>query len=232
MVNKYTNLDKAKRDKLVADYIPAVRNVAYKLKERLPDNIEYEELFSIGIEELVKKSKTYDPAQNDNFWGFCNKRVSGAMLDYLRSLDIISRANRKIIKYIAEEIHKYYNIHQKEPSDEYLAKKLDVEPEKIKNARAAQEIYSVMPLDEQLAVFEDTARSTEDKAILDNTIEYITKIIDTLEKRERLVIQLYYFEELNLREISQTLNITQSRISQIHKGVLLKIRKSISDNNG
>ena len=232
MENAYEILDKKARDKLVADYIPAVRNAAYRLKERLPDNIEYEELFSIGIEELVKKSKSYDPSQNNNFWGFCNKRVNGAMLDYLRSLDIISRANRKIVKYIAEEIHKYYNIHQKEPSDEYLAKKLDVEPIKIKNARTANDIYSVMPLDEQIAVFEDTASSVEDKAILDNMIEHITKIIEDFNEREKLIIQLYYFEELNLKEISQTLNITQSRISQIHKGVLVKIRKTLSDKNG
>jgi len=228
LVKKYNNLDKEKRDKLVADYLPAVKKMAYKLKERLPDSIEYEELFSIGVEEMVKKAKSYDSAQNDNFWGFCKKRVNGAMLDYLRGLDIISRANRKIIKSIAEEVHKYYNIHQEEPNDEYLAKKLEVAVDKIKTARTAAEIYSVMPLDEQLVIFESHSNTVEDAIIQDNMVECITNIIDTLSDRERLIMQLYYFEELNLKEISQTLKITQSRISQIHKSVLIKVRKSLN----
>jgi RNA polymerase sigma factor for flagellar operon FliA len=221
--------DKKTRNDLVIKYIPAVKKMAYKLNERLPSNIEFEELYSIGIEELVKKSMHYDPALNDNFWGYTKKRIYGAMLDFLRGLDTISRSNRRLVKAIDRETNKYYNENEESPTNAYLAEVLEESEEKIREAKVASEIYSTMPINEQIHIFEGNVLDDIEHDIL---IEKIAAIIDNFKERERQIIQLYYFEELNLKEISQTLDITQSRISQIHKSIVVKIRQVLGSNDG
>lgn len=102
--------------------MPALKAMAYRLRSRLPSSVEVNDLISIGTEAMVKLSHSYDKTQNDNFWGYVKQRVYGSMLDYLRSLDTISRNSRKLVKDIDHLIDEYYNKHQCEPSDEYLAK--------------------------------------------------------------------------------------------------------------
>ncbi len=112
-----------------------MRAMAFRLKERLPSSIDFNDLVSIGTEELIKLARRYESALNDSFWGYAKMRVNGAMLDYLRSLDVISRSSRKLIKSIDIEITKYLNEHGKEPSDAYLAEALGENIEKIREAK-------------------------------------------------------------------------------------------------
>ena len=153
------------------------------------------------------------------------KRVYGAMLDYLRSLDVLSRASRKLVKAINYAIEEYRAVYDEEPTDEQLAITLDEPLEKVHDARIASTIYTVMPLHEQLQVGDEgAALASVEKEQL---IEVIKKILSEYKEREQIIIQLYYFEELTLKEISEILHITESRISQIHKSVIQKIKESI-----
>lgn len=223
--NPYAKIIKKEQDDLVIAYMPALRAMAFRLKERLPSSIDVNDLISIGTEEMIKLSRRYDKEQNDNFWGFARKRVNGAMLDYLRSLDVMSRNNRKIIKEIETLIDEYYQEHECEPDDKYLAEALDLEIEKIKDVRAAHAISYVLPLDEQINCFnEDTTLEKIEKEAL---LEKVNESLAELKERDQLIIQLYYYEELNLKEISEVLNISESRISQIHKKLLKKIRERL-----
>jgi RNA polymerase sigma factor for flagellar operon FliA len=174
-MNPYEKSIRAYQDSLAVEYLPAVKNLAYRMKSRLPLSVDFDDLVAVATEELIKVSRRYDPKQNDNFWGYARRRVEGAMLDYLRSLDIVSRGNRKIIKDIEKEID---NINKK------------IEEEEL--------------------------------------IEIIKKELYKMDKREQMVIQLYYFEELSLREISEILDISESKISQIHKSVVRKIRENLN----
>jgi len=223
-MNPYEQTIKHHQDELALQYLPAVKSMAYKLKTRLPASVEIDDLISIATEELIKVARRYDSKLNDSFWGYVKQRVYGSMLDYLRNIDIVSRGDRKIIKDIEKEIINYYNEYQEEPDNEYLAKKLDLPLKKIKKARLAGEIYNVMPIEEQLNVFDDIEKKVEEEELID----IIKKELKNMPKREQLVIQLYYFEELSLREISEVLDITESRISQIHKDVIRKIREKLN----
>ena len=223
-MNPYEKNLKDYQDNLAVSYMPAVKSMASKLKERLPSSVEFSDLVSIGLEELVKLAKRYDPKINDNFWGYARTRVYGAMLDFLRSLDIVSRGNRKLIKDIEKVEEEYLAKHNSPPSYEYLAEVLGVDVEKIKKAKAASEIYSVMPIEEQLNYFDNVNKKIEEEEL----IEHIKKILTTLTEKEQLVIQLYYFEELSLKEIAEILGLTESRVSQIHKSVIKKLRKSLN----
>ncbi len=214
-----------KEDELAIEYLPAVRAMAYRLKERLPSSIDFSDLCAIGTEELIKLARRYDETLNDSFWGYAKKRVYGAMLDYLRSLDILSRASRKLVKAIDYEVQEYMLIHNEEPTDEELAKKLNESVEKIHDARIASSIYTVMPLHDQLQVGDEGAALAEIER--EELVAVIKKVLSKYKEREQMIIQLYYFEELTLKEISNILDITESRISQIHKSVIQKIRESI-----
>jgi RNA polymerase sigma factor for flagellar operon FliA len=225
MVNAYEQEIKHKTDELAIQYLPAVKAMAFRLKERLPSSIDYLDLSAIGTEELIKLARRYDESINDSFWGYAKKRVYGAMLDYLRSLDVVSRASRKLIKQIDAAIDAYMATHDTEPTDEELAEIIGEDIEKIHDARIASSIYTVMPIDDHLQIGDEGA--TLKKIEQDELVDVIKNVLKTFKEREQLIIQLYYFEELTLKEISEILGITESRISQIHKAVIKKIKESI-----
>jgi len=201
MYNPYEASLKDYQNSLAVDYMPAVKAMAAKLKERLPSSVDFNDLVSIGYEELVKLSRRYDPKKNNNFWGYAKKRIYGAMLDFLRSLDNLSRGDRKIVKEIDKIIEDYTAKYDKEPSNEYLSEVLGIDVEKVKKARLSNEIYSVMPIEDQLNYFEDVSKQIEREEL----IEAIRDVLSTLSETEQLVIQLYYFEELSLKEIAEIL---------------------------
>jgi RNA polymerase sigma factor for flagellar operon FliA len=225
MIEAYTQDLKHKEDELALQYLPAVKAMSFRLKERLPSSVDYMDLSAIGTEELIKLARRYDEKLNDNFWGYAKKRVYGAMLDYLRSLDILSRASRKLVKAIDYAIEEYRVTNESEPTDEELADILDEDINKIHDARIASSIYTVMPLHDQLQVGDEGAALA--KIEKEELIEVIKKVLSEFSEREQLIIQFYYFEELTLKEISELLSITESRISQIHKAVIHKIKESL-----
>jgi len=222
--NPYAENLKTYQEHLAVDYMPAVKAMAARLKERLPSSVDFNDLVSIGFEELVKLSKRYDPSINDNFWGYAQKRIYGAMLDFLRSLDTVSRGDRKLIKEIDKVIEKYNSKFNSEPSDEEIAQILGVDVEKVKKARAADDIYTVMPIEEQMKYYDDVSVKIEEEEL----IETIMDLLKEFGEKEQLIIQLYYFEELSLKEISEILGVTESRVSQIHKKVIKKLRERLN----
>ena len=149
MTGGYDDQIRRYQDEPAIRYLPAVKAMAYRLKERLPRFVEFDDLVGIGAEELVKLARRYDKNRNDSFWGYGKTRVYGAMLDYLRSLDIVSRANRKLIKMIDEIISQYMDEHGVEPENAYIAEILHEDEQKIKEARRVAAIYNVLPLDDQ-----------------------------------------------------------------------------------
>ncbi|MBT0611254.1 RNA polymerase sigma factor FliA [Campylobacter hyointestinalis] len=224
-LDAYKNAIKKEQDDLVVAYMPALKAMAFKLKARLPSSIDVSDLISVGAAAMVKLSRTYDKEQNDNFWGYVKQRVYGSMLDYLRSLDFISRGNRKLIKEIDNAIDEYFNKFECEPGDDYLANLLGIEESKIREARNLSDVSAVLPIDEQFELLSDT--NVESKIEKDELIEKITEVLEDFDEREQTIIQLYYYEELNLKEMSEILGITESRISQIHKRLIIKIRERL-----
>lgn len=225
MSNGYSQELKHREDQLAIQYLPAVKAMSFRLKERLPSSIDYMDLCAIGTEELVKLARRYDEAQNDSFWGYAKTRVYGAMLDYLRSLDTVSRSSRKLIKEIDYAIERYMADHDDEPSNAELAEILGIEQEKIHEARIASDIYTVMPLDDQLGTPEEGGPL--ERLEYEELLDAIKDVLMSFDEREQIIIQLYYFEELTLKEISEIVNITESRISQIHKSVIRRIKDAV-----
>lgn len=222
--NVYCQELKHIEDQLALQYLPAVKAMSFRLKERLPSSIDYLDLCAIGTEELVKLSRRYDETQNDSFWGYAKTRVYGAMLDYLRSLDLVSRSSRRLIKEIDKAIEVFLAEHDTEPTNIELSVILNIEVEKIHDARIASDIYTVLPLDDQLG---NELDGTLDRMEHEELVDAIKDVLMGFDEREQMIIQLYYFEELTLKEISEIVNITESRISQIHKSVIRRIKEAV-----
>jgi len=221
----YTQELKHREDQLALQYLPAVKAMSFRLKERLPSSIDYLDLCAIGTEELVKLARRYDEAQNDSFWGYAKTRVYGAMLDYLRSLDVVSRASRRLIKEIDSAIERHLVEFNTEPTNGELALLLGIDEEKIHDARIASDIYTILPLDDQLG--NELEGGMLERMEHEELVDVIREVLMGFEEREQMIIQLYYFEELTLKEISALLNITESRISQIHKSVIRRIKETV-----
>ena len=99
-LSAYAQTIKKEQDDIVLSYMPALRTMAFRLKERLPGSIDVSDLIGVGVEEMIKLSRKYDKDRNDSFWGYAKKRVYGSMLDFLRDLDVISRTDRTLVKAI------------------------------------------------------------------------------------------------------------------------------------
>lgn len=226
-LNSYGENLKFTQDDLAVKFLPAVKALAFKLKERLPSSVEVADLISIGTEELVKLARKYDENQNDSFWGYARKRVYGAMLDYLRSLDTVSRSDRKLIKDVDKIVSRQFGDSGEEPSDEEISKELGIEIGKVREARSSIGVFNVLPLGDQMQIYKDsdTLEGLEGEELM----KRVKSVLELFSEREQTVIQLYYFEELKLEEISEILGITTSRISQIHRHVLTRIREALEE---
>ena len=223
--NPYAQTIKKEQDDIVLAYTPALRAMAFRLKERLPAHIDVSDLMGAGLEEMVRLYRKYDKERNDSFWGYAQKRVYGAMLDFLRGLDVVSRADRTLVKNIDALVNEYFNKFEREPEDEYLAAMLEESVEKIREARNVSAVVGVLSIDDQMELMSE--ENTFERVEREDLIEKITQILNEFEERDQLIVQLYYYEELSLKEISEILQISEGRISQIHKRLMEKIRKKL-----
>jgi len=223
--NPYAQTIKKEQDDIVLAYTPALRAMAFRLKERLPAHIDVSDLMGAGLEEMVRLSRKYDKERNDSFWGYAQKRVYGAMLDFLRGLDVVSRADRTLVKNIDALVNEYFNKFEREPEDEYLAAMLEESVEKIREARNVSAVVGVLSIDDQMELM--SGENTFERVEREDLIEKITQILNEFEERDQLIVQLYYYEELSLKEIGEILQISEGRISQIHKRLMEKIRKKL-----
>nr|WP_314889760.1 RNA polymerase sigma factor FliA [uncultured Campylobacter sp.] len=221
-LSAYAQTIKKEQDDIVLSYMPALRTMAFRLKERLPGSIDVNDLIGVGVEEMIKLSRKYDKDRNDSFWGYVKKRVYGSMLDFLRDLDVISRTDRTLVKAIDAVTNEYFNEHETEPDDEYVAKILNEDVEKVREARNVSSVVSTLRIDDQMELMsdEDTLAAIEKEDLT----EKIQAVLQELDERDQLVIQLYYYEELSLKEISEILRVSEGRVSQVHKRLMQKIR--------
>lgn len=223
--NPYAQTIKKEQDDIVLAYTPALRAMAFRLKERLPAHIDVSDLMGAGLEEMVRLSRKYDKERNDSFWGYAQKRVYGAMLDFLRGLDVVSRTDRTLVKNIDALVNEYFNKFEREPEDEYLAAMLEESVEKIREARNVSAVVGVLSIDDQMELMSE--ENTFERVEREDLIEKITQILNEFEERDQLIVQLYYYEELSLKEVGEILHISEGRISQIHKRLMEKIRKKL-----
>jgi RNA polymerase sigma factor for flagellar operon FliA len=225
---------------VVVEYSPMVKYVANRIALRLPPHIEVEDLISVGVMGLIDAIEKYDPARGAKFKTYAEFRVRGAILDELRSMDWVPRSIRQKASQVDAVMQKLQAKFGRPPEDEEVAKELGISLDQFFDTLNETRSMPVLSLDD-LNIVKETGgqqslldclagKSDADPQIqfrLNELKETIAKTIDTLPEKERLVISLYYYKELTMSEIGVVLNVTESRVSQIHSKTMFRLRTKL-----
>jgi RNA polymerase sigma factor FliA len=230
-------LSVTERDELIIQYAPWVRFMALRMAAKLPSHIQAEDLISAGIIGLIDALDKFNPAREVQFKTYAQIRIQGAMKDELRALDWASRSIRQKVKRLE---HAYATLEQelgRPPSSEEVATSLGIEMDEFEEMLDDVKGTSLVSLEElgQGPASEDKSSVLEalltrqdqdplEMLNLQDLKKALTLAIGELPEKERLVLSLYYFEELTMKEVGKVLNLTESRISQLHTQTVLRLR--------
>ncbi len=226
--------DRANREEIIKDYVPLVKFVAHRISNRLPSHVELDDLIHSGILGLMDAVEKFDPGRGIKFKTYAELRVKGAILDGLRDLDWVPRSLRRKKKDIE---HAYHAIEQRlgrSATDEEVAAHLGVPLEELH--KNLDELKGVT-----LGAFAEAGEDGEGESLISfvpdpdaedpsqvfqasELKEILKASVELLPKKEKFVVQLYYFDELTMKEIGTLLNITESRVSQLHTKAMLRLR--------
>lgn len=218
-------------EELVLAHLGLVKRVALHLKSRVPAYMELDELIQVGMMGLLEASRVFDASKGVDFENFAHSRVRGAMLDEVRRLSFLPRSAVAFNKSHNETLHALSSELGRAPTQaeiaEYMGKDLeDFQKERGKARRF--ETYSLEVVTEEVMSIADDASHQPDVMVEEaEFMEAVTDAIAQLPEREQLVMQLYYVEELNLKEIGEVLEVSESRVSQILSSVVKKLRGTL-----
>ncbi|MSX00525.1 MAG: RNA polymerase sigma factor WhiG [Actinobacteria bacterium] len=233
--------DKA-RDVLIVHYSPLVKYVAGRVAAGLPQNVEQTDLVSYGMFGLIDAIDKFEPERGFKFETYAIARIKGAILDELRSIDWVPRSVRAKARQIETAYAKIEAKHHRPPSDEELMEELDWTDAELQKALMQISHVGLAALDEILSIGGDGGDSiTLGDTIADTsshgpmgafeiaeTRQMLAQAINGLPEREKLVLTLYYYENLTLQEIGRVLGVTESRVCQIHTKSVLHLRARFS----
>lgn len=244
LVKKYKEepkrLEPSEKDKLVVEYAPLIKFIAQKIAVRLPSNIELDDLVSSGVIGLMDAIDKYDPTRDNKFKTYAEFRIRGAILDELRAQDWVPRSIRDKAKLLDKTMVTLEAELGRIPTDEEVAKALNVNIDEFHEMLNQVRPVSLLSIDES-----QTFSNVDKKSIL-NILEgcklhnpfnqlnlktvkdIVTQAIEELPERQRLVLSLYYYEDLNLKEIGKVLRVTESRVSQLHAQAVSRLRNKLA----
>lgn len=227
-------LSKEEKDKeAILNYLPLVKSIAYRIYKHLPDAVDLNDLIGYGILAVVEALPKLDESKNPE--AYLRLRIKGAMYDYLRSLDFGSKSLRKREKEIKAKLEELTNQLGREPTDEELIKALGYKLDDFYSDLqkiSASHLLSLDDLFREGRSYEEVFSSSVEDSPEENSIkrdlrEKILKAIEDLDQREKLVIQLIFYEEIPAKEVAKLLKVSTARVSQIKESALSKLREKL-----
>jgi RNA polymerase sigma factor FliA len=233
--------DRAVRDRLILTYAPLVKFVAGRLGSSLPSHVDEQDLVSYGLLGLIGAIERYDPAREIKFETYAIARIKGAIIDELRSLDWVPRSVRARAREIERAIVELERTLMRAPTDAEIARKVGISEDELERSlsdisrssmAALDELWSPQAGGDQVALIdtiEDPVGPNPEFSLEQTELnEALAEAIARLPEREKLVVTLYYYEELTLREIGEVLGVTESRVSQLHTKAVLRLKARLS----
>lgn len=226
------------RDQLIAEYIPYVKNIAHRIAVHLPPVVDVDDLINAGVIGLMDAIERYDPSMGNKFITYGACRIRGAVLSELRSRDHFSRSDRSKIRELEKTYEEMEKTLGREVKDVEVADELEIGLDEFYQIRKMSSTsfvgfdeigdFSKEEKDGFLSSFVDG--SGEDPLSLARVKELsdsIAEAIEALPEKEKLVISLYYWDELTMKEIGKVLDITESRVSQIHSKAVIHLKAKL-----
>jgi RNA polymerase sigma factor for flagellar operon FliA len=232
----YSSAQERSYEDLVMQYAPLVKRIAYHLMNRLPPSVQADDLIQSGMIGLLEASRNYDPTQGASFETYAGIRIRGAMLDEIRRSDWTPRSVHRKARLVAEAMRGIENREGRDARDVEVAEALNMSLEEYHQVLQDASGCRIFSLDELSAVgeigFENGGKGSPGPydGLQQNSFKTaLADAISGLPERERLVIAMYYDEELNLREIGQVLGVSESRVCQIHSQATMRLRARLSE---
>ena len=217
------------RDQLIVDHMPLLHHIVGQLFVDIPGGSEREDLEGYAMLGLIGAADSFDPSRGLKFSTFAFPRIRGAVLDELRRMDFLPRGRRDRLKDLDRFVQKFEQSELRPPSPEEISKGMEIAEEDVdtilQSARAAMRTSLDDGPSETLGSLVEDPRCESPEASVEwgETREFLTRAIQSLPEREQSVITLYYAEDLLLKEIADILEVTESRVSQIHSRALYRL---------
>ena len=228
----------ALKEQLILHYITLVQKISKKISYCLPSHIAKEDLFSYGIFGLLEAIDRYDPKMGTPFSFFAGKRIRGAIIDGLRKEDWIPANIRRQARLLEEAYQKLEIRFARNASDEEVAAELSITLEELERWLKNTYIFSILSLDEPVAegqeitlkdnVADNGSFNPVEIAENKEIKKILAKAVEELPEKERLVISLFYYHDLNNKEIARVLELSDARVSQIHAKAIFRLRGKLS----
>ena len=232
--------DAAIRDKLVDKHLVLVKYAAARVAGRLPGHFRLDDLYSAGLVGFLAAIEDFDPDRNVEFGAYASQRIRGAILDDLRSQDWVPRSVRSRARDVERALERLGAKLQRTPTDRELAAELKIGLAELRELYGQLQLTSVVALDELIAPNKggsSLAESLPDEGAEDpiaslvdqDSRRQLADAIAQLAERDRVVVTLYYFENLTLAEIGKVLGVTESRVCQLHTRAVLRLRTKLNE---
>ena len=229
----YTAKGKMDQTELLNQYLPQVRRQALSLQVRLPASIELDDLIQAGMVGLLEAMGRFDASQGASFATFASQRIRGAMIDELRSRDWLPRSVRRNAREVDQVVRKLEQQLGRAAQDHEIAAELDMPVDEYYQLLSDTNCGHLLPYDELVAEGQEPEQDNAPFAtpfadLLDQEQrQLLIDAIEALPEREKLLMALYYQEELNLKEIGAVMGVTESRVSQLHSQAVSRLRSKL-----
>ena len=228
------------RDKIIIEYAGLVKIVAGRMSMYLGSNVEYDDLVGNGVFGLIDAIDKFDINKGVKFETYASLRIRGSIIDQIRKMDWVPRSVRQKQKKIDRTYQKLESVLGPNVDDEELAKELDISIEELDAWQSQTELTNLVSLDEYIdqgssesrvkSVNESNTIQPESSVERQELKKILVETLNVLTEREKKVIVLYYYEDLTLKEISYIMEVSESRISQLHRKALQKMKDSLGSN--
>ena len=215
----------ALRNRLVVQYSPLVKYVAGRMRSRLPQSVDQDDLVSDGVLGLMDAIERFDPGRGLSFQTFAVPRIRGAIIDGLRAMDFVPRSVRDKVRIVAQATAALEERLGRPPEDTEIAREIGVPVQQVRDlTRQASSNHANLD-DFELA--DELASAADESLEAGDVSASLRRVVGELNERDQVVIALYYFEGLTLAEIGRVLGVTESRISQVHSRATATLRTKL-----
>ena len=230
----YTAQGRIQQRELLTQYMPLVRRHALTLQVRLPASIELDDLVQAGTVGLLEALGRFDATQGASFATFASQRIRGAMLDELRTRDWLPRSVRRAARAMDDTIRRLEQQLGRPPEEGEIARELEMPLSEYQQLLNDTNSGQLLPFEELVAdggepASLDAGNLPFDQLLDEQQRQTLIAAIDALPEREKLLMALYYQEELNLKEVGAVLGVTESRVSQLHSQAISRLRARLND---
>lgn len=230
----------AERERIIREFTPIIKTIAHRLAFRLPAYLDAEDLVSAGIIGLMDALEKYDPSREAKFKTYAEFRIRGAILDEIRSMEWVPRSVRERIALLQRTHHALLKRYGRPPTDEEVAAELHMSVAELDEFLSRSQGAVLISLDDFdvtepnagriVNLLADTRQPDPLSVLVSEDIRTtLARAVQQLPEKERMVLSLYYYEELTMKEIGRILNVTESRVCQVHAKAVLRLKAALQD---